>query len=99
MNYDFWITRYDSKFKDKHPAIWNSRLHVWFRDFYEREPGEGSRSWCGNFDSLMNWILLINFGMIIVESYYDLQDWPEPTVLGSLELWFSAVYIGELLLK
>lgn len=99
MNYDFWITRYDSKFKDKHPAIWNSRPHVWFRDFYEREPQEGSRSWCGNFDSLMNWVLLINFGMIIVESYYDLQDWPEPTVLGSLELWFSAVYISELLLK
>jgi hypothetical protein len=47
----------------------------------------------------MNGILVINLFLIILESVYDLHDWDEPQVLDSLELWFSVVYVFELLLK
>jgi hypothetical protein len=94
--FDFWVTRYDSALKRRCPEIWNSRVHIWFRNFYERKCDGFSTL---NFEAFMNGILVINLFLIILESVYDLHDWDEPQVLDSLELWFSVVYVFELLLK
>merc|ERR1719446_1157730 len=90
MNYYFWVTEYDSKLSKCCPSIWKGRIHTWFRNScYET----------GRFDNAMNCVLVVNFVMIILESYYDLHDLPEPGILANLELQFSFIYVCELVCK
>jgi len=43
----------------------------------------------------MNCVLLFNFSLVIVETVYDLHNWPETPLLENLELIFSLVYVAE----
>lgn len=85
FQYEFWVTRRDSKLKDWAPALWNSPSWQWFRQ----------QVWNENFNYFMNCILMLNFGLVIVESVYDLHNWPEPKTLSHLDMVFSLAYVGE----
>jgi len=113
LQYRFWCTRAHSMVKDWFPGFWNSDFGRRFRQFVkaddpveEPEPGSpssvvsddgGERA--SSFDRLMNVILIVNFGLVVVETAYDLNDIPEPPLLEYLELIFSFIYLGEVCIK
>jgi len=114
IQYRFWCTRADSRVKDWFPQVWNSDAGIRFRRFVKvssvqnalvDEPGspssvasdDGERA--SGFDRLMNIILLVNFALVMVESYFDLNNIPEPPLLEYLELIFSFIYFGEVSIK
>eukprot|EP00930_Biecheleria_cincta_P039506 TRINITY_DN27155_c0_g1_i1.p1 TRINITY_DN27155_c0_g1~~TRINITY_DN27155_c0_g1_i1.p1 ORF type:complete len:1643 (+),score=374.49 TRINITY_DN27155_c0_g1_i1:111-5039(+) len=52
------------------------------------------------FDNLMNSILLVNMALVLIESAYNLNDWGDPPAWTDyIELVFSFVYLGEVLVK
>merc|ERR1719247_1660447 len=51
------------------------------------------------FDKLMNRVLGLNLVMVVIESVYDLWEIPEPGILSVIEIAFSFVYLGEVLVK
>ncbi|CAJ1452288.1 unnamed protein product [Effrenium voratum] len=51
------------------------------------------------FDKLMNNVLMVNLVMVIIESYYDLNNWEPPVFTGYVELVFSFIYLGEVAVK
>jgi len=51
------------------------------------------------FDYVMNTVLGVNVLWLIVESIYDLNDLEEPAGFASLDLVFSFVYMGEVVMK
>jgi len=53
-----------------------------------------------SFDNLMNNILLVNLALVLIESAYNLNDWGDPPAwTGYVELVFSFVYLGEVMVK
>lgn len=50
-----------------------------------------------NFDQLMNYILLLNLVLVVVESNYTVAS--EPTWMSNLEFVFSWLYLGEVIVK
>jgi two pore calcium channel protein len=88
MNFEFQVTSYHS-FLQRYPLVWESHLHTWFRDFYERD----------RFDMVMNIVLCVNFLLIIYESWFDLTDRTEPWILGNVEFVFSIIYVLEMVAK
>ncbi len=53
----------------------------------------------GKLEVVMNWILLVNSLTVAINSVYDLNDIPPPEFSDNLELWFSFIYVTEVLLK
>lgn len=84
-----WTTQEDSPVKRCLPKLWNSAS---FSDFR-------SAVHSGTFDTFMNCVLMVNLVLVVIESVYDLNGWEESKVMGNLELTFSLVYVGEVLLK
>jgi len=94
IQYKFWSTKVDSPVKDKFPRLWASGPFTRFRTMCQSTGEETS-----TFDGFMNNILLVNFVLVLVESYYDMNDFPEPPLMDRLELIFSLVYVAECSLK
>eukprot|EP00927_Polykrikos_kofoidii_P070995 TRINITY_DN67342_c0_g1_i1.p1 TRINITY_DN67342_c0_g1~~TRINITY_DN67342_c0_g1_i1.p1 ORF type:complete len:809 (-),score=138.74 TRINITY_DN67342_c0_g1_i1:87-2513(-) len=86
---NFWTTRPDSCLKVRCPHVWTSPWFTKFRAFVES----------GGFDTLMNWVLVLNLCLVIAETRYDLAGWDETPLMEDLELCFSLVYVVELALK
>jgi hypothetical protein len=85
---EFWITERNSAYlKDKADKEW-VREYVW-------EDADGR----SGFDNLMNRVLMLNLVMVLVESGYDLMDIEEPEILDLIEIVFSFVYVGEVVVK
>merc|ERR1712050_273185 len=78
ITYCPWTTNKFSALKDKRPGLWNSAGFQWFK---EQVDGPDKR-----FDALMNTVLLVNLGLVIVETVYDMNDWDEPLLMERLEL-------------
>jgi hypothetical protein len=54
----------------------------------------------GYFDRhVMPGVLAVNLILVIIETYYDLNDYPEPSWTENLEFVFSFVYLGECMFK
>mmetsp|Transcript_2025 Transcript_2025/g.5861 ORF Transcript_2025/g.5861 Transcript_2025/m.5861 type:complete len:765 (-) Transcript_2025:10-2304(-) len=87
--YDFWTTQLDSPVKRWFPGCWDSVLFKGVRAAVIN----------GGFDQLMNLVLMVNLGLVITESVYDLNDWTETPLMENLELSFSLVYVTEVLVK
>lgn len=85
----FWITPEDSPVKEFFPNLWNNGTFTRFRGYVTT----------GGFDSFMNWVLVVNFVSVVIETVYDLNKWDEPGFMDSLELLFSLVYVWEVLAK
>lgn len=51
------------------------------------------------FERLMNYILVVNLTLVVLETAYDLNQLPEPPAFELLELGFSFVYVGEVAIK
>jgi len=49
----------------------------------------------GNFDTLMNYVLLLNLLLVVSETAYDLNGWEEAKLMEHLELFFSFIYVTE----
>jgi len=95
IQYQFSAKRKNSYMKDLFPKLWNSKPYKRFINWCEDgKPGEPS-----SFDRFMNWVLLVNLTLVVVESTYDLNEWTEPGWMDWLELAFSFVYLGEFFLK
>lgn len=87
LQYNLFNTRKYSPLQQLCPALWCSDGFQWFK---EQVDGEAKR-----FDAFMNCVLLFNFSLVIVETVYDLHNWPETPLLENLELIFSLVYVAE----
>ncbi|CAK0877208.1 unnamed protein product [Prorocentrum cordatum] len=75
------------------PPEWLSR-RVW-GDQEDWNPPENPA-----FDQFMNKVLLVNLGLVVWESYYNLCDGlNEPAWMDYLDLIFSFVYLGEVAVK
>eukprot|EP00401_Gymnodinium_catenatum_P082966 CAMPEP_0117538774 /NCGR_PEP_ID=MMETSP0784-20121206/42650_1 /TAXON_ID=39447 /ORGANISM="" /LENGTH=412 /DNA_ID=CAMNT_0005335395 /DNA_START=526 /DNA_END=1764 /DNA_ORIENTATION=- len=89
MQYDFWTTTKYAPVKDWFPELWESSWFTSWREFVEN----------GTFDTMMNGVLMLNLVLVVVETSFDLGGGEEPKILEDLELWFSFVYVVEVLLK
>jgi len=89
IQYEFWTTKEDSLVKEHLPALWNSAPFGALKGYVR----------IGSFDTFMNWVLMVNLVLVICESVYDLNDWPETTAMENLELSFSLVYVTEVGIK
>jgi two pore calcium channel protein len=85
---EFWVTDLAAPYlKDKKDCEWITDA-VW------EEEGQISK-----FDVIMNWVLMFNLIMVLIESTYDLMEIPEPAILDTIEMTFSFVYVGEVAVK
>lgn len=95
---EFWITKRDgclnlSK-KDDANSKW-LEAYVW-----EKPPEEaGGAPGLSDFDGVMNYVLIANLVMVLVESFYDINDMEEPEILDYIEIIFSFLYVGEVSVK
>jgi hypothetical protein len=89
LQYQFWFIEKYSFVKDSMPRLWNSKCWRWFLSQVE-VPNS-------NFDQLMNYILLLNLVLVVVESNYTVAS--EPTWMSNLEFVFSWLYLGEVIVK
>jgi len=88
LEYEFWTTRRDSCLKRCSPLIWDSDAAVWFRQ----------RVYDEDFSTFMNYVLMVNLMLVIVETIYDLQKWPQTAFMENVEFFFSFVYVTEIFL-
>lgn len=51
------------------------------------------------FERIMNWVLMVNLALVVLETSYDLNNVEEPAFFDYLELMFSFVYVGEVMAK
>jgi hypothetical protein len=77
-----------------------------FRQFVvtkeDEDGGDGTVDVASNqvdLDYLMNYVLVANFILVVVETFYDLSDLDTPACLDNLELIFSFVYVFQFILK
>lgn len=89
FSYSFWVTKKNSMLETFAPGFWNSAKFSKFR----------AAVWDGTFDQFMNCILGLNFILVIVESVYDLHNWPEPPTMSQLDIVFSLSYAVEVFCK
>lgn len=87
-----WTTTRDSPLKSI-PKLWESSVMTYFRRIVW-EPKENP-----SFDNFMNWILLVNFLVVIVETYYNLNDVDAPMFMHRAERFFSVAYLIEVGVK
>ncbi|CAK9079284.1 unnamed protein product [Durusdinium trenchii] len=85
IQYDFWAVVTDSPVKQVFPALWDSKGFSYFRQ----------QVYNGNFDTFMNYVLLLNLLLVVSETAYDLNGWEEAKLMEHLELIFSFVYVTE----
>merc|ERR1719247_3747832 len=50
-------------------------------------------------ENFMNWLLIVNAIFIVVESTYDIMKFPEPWFIAPLEMFFSCIYVVEVIMK
>jgi two pore calcium channel protein len=67
---------------------WTRRC-VWIRDQIDS----------GRLEYFMNWLLALNAAFIVVESTYDILNLPQPYLISPLEMFFSCIYIVEVVMK
>jgi len=85
IEYDFWTTPTNSPVETVFPWLWNSAIFQKFRDWVKNE----------QFAKFMNYVLIVNLVLVIVESAYDMYKKPETPLMENLELCFSCVYVME----
>lgn len=89
-----WTTQKDSPVKEVCPWIWE-RISWLRKKVTDGDDSEDPSS----FDEIMNTVLMLNLVMVVLETSYELNDKPKPTVLDSLELIFSFAYVMEVGVK
>eukprot|EP00439_Symbiodinium_sp_Y106_P059391 s246_g8.t1 len=85
IQYDFWAVETDSPVKNVFPKLWSSPLFEWFRKQVET----------GQFDTFMNYVLVLNLLLVVSETAYDLNGWTEAKLMENMELFFSFIYVAE----
>ncbi|CAL1134963.1 unnamed protein product [Cladocopium goreaui] len=85
IQYDFWAVVTDSPVRQVFPGFWESKGFTYFRN----------QVYSGNFDTLMNYVLLLNLLLVVSETAYDLNGWEEAKLMEHLELFFSFIYVTE----
>merc|ERR1712136_532360 len=51
------------------------------------------------FDQVMNLILVLNAMFVFMSSYFDLNDLSEPSMFWTIDVFFSLIYVPEVLIK
>jgi two pore calcium channel protein len=51
------------------------------------------------FDVIMNYVLVLNLGLVVIESFFDYYQWDEPAFMDYIDIAFSFVYLGEVCVK
>mmetsp|Transcript_19687 Transcript_19687/g.34923 ORF Transcript_19687/g.34923 Transcript_19687/m.34923 type:complete len:751 (+) Transcript_19687:102-2354(+) len=85
IQYDFWAVKMNSPVETTLPSLWNHPWFCWFRE----------RVHMGDFDTFMNYVLLVNLVLVVSETTYDLYGWSESVLMENCELVFSFVYVTE----
>jgi two pore calcium channel protein len=65
----------------------------------ETEEEEMESAELPKFDTIMNYVLVVNFGLVIFESYFDYNGKHEPGFLSYIDIAFSLIYVGEVAVK
>jgi len=98
LQYQMWVTRRDSMLKDTFPTIWDSRRSLGCIASVT-DIRTSVRDPHGLFETIMTFVLTVNFFLVILETTYDLSDAPEPAWTAWLEFVFSFIYLGECMFK
>jgi len=98
VQYQMWVTRRASMLKDTFPRLWAS-TRTPFGLASVTDIRNDVLDAHGHFDKTMTIVLTVNLFLVIIETTYDLSDWPEPAWTAWLEFVFSFIYLGECMLK
>lgn len=109
IQHNIWLTPRSSSFvldKSAGPntAIVKPSMQYLYDSVWETEVEDEEQSFPpatqnSKFDNFMTKVLLLNLVMVVVESVYDLMEWTEPLILDYIDLVFSFLYLGEVLMK
>lgn len=99
LQYQMWVTRRDSMLKDTFPNIWDSSRKPCGCIASVTDIRLSVRDPHGLFETIMTFVLTVNFFLVIIETTYDLSDAEEPAWTAWLEFVFSFVYLGECIFK